>query len=165
MVHLDFAELSISFLRAICSVSVYPPRQNASVHGTDTDRDLVSNVEGEFTMSTKINAAIVAASLTLLAAPQIASAQGFGNYAAAVGDTAAVQNIRPGYLTQLPSDARASVGTVKRHRVYIPSDARGAVAPFGAFGGPESPTYAPDAPAPRSYDNSGTPDFQDGSRG
>ena len=49
--------------------------------------------------------------------------------------------------------------------VYIPSDARGAVAPYGAFRAPESPTYAPDAPAPRSYDNLGTPDFQDGSRG
>jgi hypothetical protein len=29
----------------------------------------------------------------------------------------------------------------------------------------ESPTFAPNAPAPRSYDNAGRPDFQDGSRG
>jgi len=29
----------------------------------------------------------------------------------------------------------------------------------------ESPTYAPDAPPSRSYDNPGIPDFQDGSRG
>ncbi len=29
----------------------------------------------------------------------------------------------------------------------------------------ESPTYAPDRPAPRHYDNPGRPDFQDGSRG
>ena len=29
----------------------------------------------------------------------------------------------------------------------------------------ESPTFAPDAPAQRSYDNAGRPDFQDGSRG
>jgi hypothetical protein len=116
-------------------------------------------------MSIKINAAMVAATLTLLAAPQIVSAQEFGNYATAVGDAAAVQNIPPRYLTQLPSDARASVGKVKRHRVYIPSDARGSVAPYGTFRAPESPTYAPDASAARSYGNLGTPDFQDGSRG
>jgi hypothetical protein len=29
----------------------------------------------------------------------------------------------------------------------------------------ESPTYAPDRPAPRTYNNPGRPDFQDGSRG
>jgi hypothetical protein len=29
----------------------------------------------------------------------------------------------------------------------------------------ESPMYAPDAPAPRNYNNPGIPDFQDGSRG
>jgi hypothetical protein len=29
----------------------------------------------------------------------------------------------------------------------------------------ESPTYAPDRPAPRRYGNLGRPDFQDGSRG
>jgi hypothetical protein len=29
----------------------------------------------------------------------------------------------------------------------------------------ESPTYAPDRRAPRSYNNPGRPDFQDGSRG
>jgi hypothetical protein len=29
----------------------------------------------------------------------------------------------------------------------------------------ESPTYAPDAPATRSYNNPGIPDFQNGSRG
>ena len=29
----------------------------------------------------------------------------------------------------------------------------------------ESPTYAPDAPASRRYNNPGIPDFQDGSRG
>lgn len=29
----------------------------------------------------------------------------------------------------------------------------------------ESPTYAPDSPAPRNYDNPGIPDFQMGSRG
>ena len=29
----------------------------------------------------------------------------------------------------------------------------------------ESPTYAPDRPAPRFYNNPGRPDFHDGSRG
>ena len=29
----------------------------------------------------------------------------------------------------------------------------------------ESPVYAPDLPSPRSYNNPGIPDFQDGSRG
>jgi hypothetical protein len=116
-------------------------------------------------MSTQINTAIVAAFLALLAAPQIASAQGFGNYATAVGDAAAAQSIPPHYLNHLPSDARASVGKVKHHSVYIPSDARGSVAPYGVFRAPESPAYAPDAPTPRSYDNLGTPDFQDGNRG
>jgi hypothetical protein len=29
----------------------------------------------------------------------------------------------------------------------------------------ESPMFAPDAPAPRNYNNPGIPDFQDGSRG
>jgi hypothetical protein len=29
----------------------------------------------------------------------------------------------------------------------------------------ESPMYAPDAPAPRNYNNPGIPDFQDASRG
>lgn len=30
---------------------------------------------------------------------------------------------------------------------------------------PDTPTYAPDNPAPRRYDNPGLPDFQLGSRG
>jgi hypothetical protein len=29
----------------------------------------------------------------------------------------------------------------------------------------ETPTYAPDVPSPRRYNNPGIPDFQDGSRG
>ncbi len=39
---------------------------------------------------------------------------------------------------------------------------------YGYYHGPwfrESPTYAPDRPAPRRYGNPGRPDFQDGSRG
>jgi len=40
--------------------------------------------------------------------------------------------------------------------------APGYVAPRGLR---ESPTYAPDAPASRSYNNPGIPDFQNGSRG
>jgi hypothetical protein len=58
-------------------------------------------------MSTRINTVIVAAVLTLFAAPQLASAQEFGNYAAAAGEAAAAQSV-----IQVPSDARASVGKV-----------------------------------------------------
>jgi hypothetical protein len=36
---------------------------------------------------------------------------------------------------------------------------------FAPRGFRENPMYAPDAPVPRSYDNPGIPDFQDGSRG
>jgi hypothetical protein len=118
------------------------------------------NVEGEFIMSTKINTAIAAAFLALVAAPQIASAQeGFGNYAAAAGDAAAVQSIAPRHLIQVPSDARASVGKVKHRRVYIPSDARGSVVPDGTT---EGRPYTPDMQTPVHGFN---PDFQDGSRG
>jgi hypothetical protein len=68
-------------------------------------------------MSTKINTVIVAAFLTLFAAPQLASAQeGFGNYAAAAGDVAAAQSSPPHYVNQVPSDAHASVGRVKHRR-------------------------------------------------
>ena len=107
-------------------------------------------------MSAKINTAVVAAFLTLVAAPQLASAQeGFGNYPAAVGDAAAAQNVPPRYLYQVPSNAHASVGKVNHHRVYIPMDARGSVAPYGTTeGGP----YTPSAQTPGR-------DFQDGSRG
>jgi hypothetical protein len=77
-------------------------------------------------MSTKINPAVVAAFLTLAAAPQLASAQeGFGNYSAAVGDATAAQNVPPRYVFQVPSNAHASVGKVNHHRV--PKDARGSV--------------------------------------
>jgi hypothetical protein len=37
--------------------------------------------------------------------------------------------------------------------------------PPGAPGFRETPMYAPDAPPPRSYNNPGIPDFQNGSRG
>ena len=104
-------------------------------------------------MSTKINTAAVAAFLTLVAAPQLASAQSFfGLYPAPQWNTSQTIN-------QVPSDARASASKVKRHRVYIPSDARGSVAPYGATeGGP----YTPSIPTPAHGLN---PDFQDGSRG
>jgi hypothetical protein len=68
-------------------------------------------------MSTQTNTVIVAAFLTLFAAPQLASAQeGFGNYAAAAGDAGAAQSISPRYVNQVPSDARAFVGRVKHRR-------------------------------------------------
>ena len=79
-------------------------------------------------MSTKINAAVAAAFLTLAAAPHA--------------------------FAQAPFGHRSE----QHHRVapstaYIPRDARGSVAPYGATeGGP----YTPSAQ---------TPDFQDGSRG
>jgi hypothetical protein len=86
------------------------------------------NVEGEFTMSNMINTAVVAAVLTLVAAPQLAFAAERHHHAA-------------------PST------------VYIPGDARGSVAPYGATeGGP----YTPSVPTPAHGLN---PDFQDGSRG
>jgi hypothetical protein len=66
-------------------------------------------------MSTKINIVATAAFLTLVAAPQLASAQeGFGNYAA--GRAPAAQNVSPHYMNRVPVDARASVGKVKHHR-------------------------------------------------
>jgi len=37
--------------------------------------------------------------------------------------------------------------------------------PPGAPGWRETPTFAPDAPPPRNYNNPGLPDFQNGSRG
>jgi hypothetical protein len=39
---------------------------------------------------------------------------------------------------------------------------------YGYYYGPwfgQSPTFAPDRPAPRRYNNPGRPDFHDGSRG
>jgi hypothetical protein len=67
-------------------------------------------------MSTKINIAATAAFLTLGAAPQLASAQEFGNYAAA-GHAVATQDVPP-HLNRVPVDARASVGRVKHHRAF-----------------------------------------------
>jgi len=82
-------------------------------------------------MSNKINTAAVAVFLTLVAAPQLAFAQA-------------------------PSGHRAE----RHHHVapstlYIPSDARGSVTPYGATEGGD---YTPSVPT-------GAPDFQDGSRG
>jgi hypothetical protein len=59
--------------------------------------------------------------------------------------------------------ASPAMAKTERHHaapstVYIPSDARGSVAPYGATVGP----YSPDAPTPTHGLN---PDFQDGSRG
>ena len=104
-------------------------------------------------MSNMINTAVIAAVLTLVAAPQLASAQSFfGLYPTPQWHTSQTMN-------QVPSDARASVSKVKRHRVYIPSDARGSVAPYGATeGGP----YTPSMPSPA---HGLSHDFQDGSRG
>ena len=104
-------------------------------------------------MSTKINSAVVAVFLTLVAAPQLASAQSFFSfYPTPQWNTSQTVN-------QVPSDARASVSKVKRHRVYIPRDARGSVAPYGTGeGGP----YTPSIPSPpHGYSR----DFQDGYRG
>jgi hypothetical protein len=73
-----------------------------------------------------------------------------------------------GVAALLASPAMAQTHPRHRHvapaTVSVPSDAR-ASAPNGVFRAPETPTYAPDAPAPRSYYNLGVPDFQDGSRG
>jgi hypothetical protein len=104
-------------------------------------------------MSTMINTAVAATFLTLVAAPQLASAQSFFSfYPAPQWNTSQT-------LKQVPSDARASVSKGKHRHVYIPSDARGSVAPYGATeGGP----YTPSMPAPAHGLN---PDFQDGSRG
>jgi hypothetical protein len=104
-------------------------------------------------MSTKINIAAAATFLALVAAPQLASAQSFfGLYPTPQWNTSQT-------LNQVPSDARASVTKVKHHSVYIPSDARGSVAPYGATeGGP----YTPNIRTPAHGLN---PDFQDGGRG
>jgi len=104
-------------------------------------------------MSTMINTAVAAAFLTLVAAPQLASAQSFFSfYPAPQWNTSQTMN-------QVPSDARASVSKAKHRHLYIPSDARGSVAPYGATeGGP----YTPSMQTPAHGLN---PDFQDGSRG
>jgi hypothetical protein len=104
-------------------------------------------------MSTKINIAVAAAFLMLAAAPQLASAQSFfGLYPTPQWNTSQT-------LNQVPSDARASVSKAKHRHVYIPSDARGSVAPYGATeGGP----YTPSVPTPA---HGLSHDFQDGSRG
>ena len=67
-----------------------------------------------------------------------------------------------GVAAMLASPAMAK--TVRHHHaapstIYIPSDARGSVAPYG---GSESGPYTPSIPTPRHGVN---PDFQDGSRG
>jgi alkylation response protein AidB-like acyl-CoA dehydrogenase len=56
--------------------------------------------------------------------------------------------------------ADANARHLRAHGYY--GYAPGYVAPRGFR---ESPTYAPDAPASRSYNNPGIPDFQNGSRG
>ena len=51
-------------------------------------------------------------------------------------------------------------------RHYAPQGFYGAYGYAPGYGRSyESPAYAPDAPAPRRYNNPGMPDFQDGSRG
>jgi hypothetical protein len=104
-------------------------------------------------MSTMINTAAAAAFLTLVAAPQLASAQSFfGLYPTPQWNTSQT-------MIQVPSDARASVSKAKHRHLYIPRDARGSVAPYGATeGGP----YTPSVQTPAHGLN---PDFQDGSRG
>ena len=102
-------------------------------------------------MSTKINIALAAALLTLAATPQLASAQ------ALFGDNPTPQWNASQTINQVPSDARASVSKVQRHRVYIPSETRASVAPYAANeGGP----YTPSMPAPRGKNH----DFQDSPR-
>lgn len=64
------------------------------------------------------------------------------------------------------SSANATVRHFGQGRYYgaVPGVRRFRESPMiRGFG--ESPTYAPDRPAPRGYNNPGVPDFQDGSRG
>jgi hypothetical protein len=68
-----------------------------------------------------------------------------------------------GYLLpdrQLPTQS-------KHPKARVRANARGSAAESGGFPTPvyQSPVYAPDSPAPRSYNNPGIPDFQLGSRG
>ena len=68
-----------------------------------------------------------------------------------------------GYLVpnrQLPTQS-------KHPKARVPANARGSATESGGFPTPvyQSPMYAPDAPAPRYYNNPGIPDFQLGSRG
>jgi hypothetical protein len=63
--------------------------------------------------------------------------------------------------------ASPAMAKTVRHRhvapstVYIPSDTRGSVTPYG-YGAAEGGPYTPSVPTPRHGLN---PDFQDGSRG
>jgi hypothetical protein len=67
------------------------------------------------------------------------------------------------------ADARAPHHGYVQGYYYVPgyNYVPGYYAP--GYNGPrrfyESPMFAPDAPAPRNYNNPGIPDFQDGSRG
>jgi hypothetical protein len=70
--------------------------------------------------------------------------------AAAVGSVVATSNANARYV-RAPQAFHGYYG-------YVP----------GYYGPPrfrETPMYAPDAPAPRNYNNPGIPDFQLGSRG
>jgi hypothetical protein len=107
-------------------------------------------------MNTKTNIAAVAAILTVLAAPSVASAQ-----AMFLPDSYTWNQIG---TANVPADAHASVASTHQRRAhsalrYIPGDARGSVVLYGAT---EGGAYTPDAPtAPHGRNR----DFQDGSRG
>ena len=73
--------------------------------------------------------------------------------AIALGSVAVTSDANARHLT-----AHGYCGYALGYYGYAP----GYVAPRGLR---ESPTYAPDAPASRSYNNPGIPDFQNGSRG
>jgi hypothetical protein len=88
-------------------------------------------------MSTRINTAIVAAVITLAAAPQLASAQQGIFLPSTQWNTDHRQPLN------VPSDARASAGRVTQHRAY---DSTG--------------SYQVRAPARRPANNNLNPDFQ-----
>jgi hypothetical protein len=69
-------------------------------------------------------------------------------------------------VSVLVASSTLAIGTAASAQVrYFGPERVYRMPPPGAPGFRETPTFAPDAPPPRNYNNPGLPDFQNGSRG
>ena len=100
-------------------------------------------------------------SIAAAAALVIASVAPIGAHAQSYGAVA------QGYGGAYSMPEHQSHAQSKHLKARVPANARGSATESGGFPTPvyQSPMYAPDAPAPRYYNNPGIPDFQLGSRG
>jgi len=116
-------------------------------------KTLTQSIPKEKTMS-KVSIAAAAALVIGSIAPIGAYAQSYGAFA-------------QGYGGAYPMPEHQSRAQSKHLKARVPVNARGSATESGGFPTPvyQSPMYAPDAPAPRDYNNPGIPDFQLGSRG